>query len=61
MKNVNKSELKISLLNSTCSKCGCVGLHACTGEPIIWTEDDKERLKKAIANMFGWGKNGKND
>lgn len=36
----------------TCSKCGCVGLHACTGSPIVWTEEDKERLKKALASIF---------
>lgn len=61
MSESNKSLLNNSLLNSKCSKCGCTGLHSCTGQPIIWTEEDKERLKKALANMFGWDKNGKND
>lgn len=60
MENLSKSELKISLLSSTCSKCGCTGLHACTGQPIVWTEQDKDNLKKALANMFQWDKNGTN-
>ncbi len=37
-----------------CSKCGCLGLHACTGHPIVWTESDKERFKKALAEIFKW-------
>lgn len=60
MENDNTKLLKNSLLNSKCSKCGCTGLHACTGQPIIWTEQDKDNLKKALANMFQWDKNGTN-
>lgn len=57
----NSELLKNSLLNSKCSRCCCIGLHACTGSPIVWTEDDKVRLKQALSDMFGWEKNGKND
>lgn len=43
---------KTNFLNFKCSKCGCTGLHACTGAPIVWTEEDKERLKKALDSIF---------
>lgn len=53
--------LEKALVNSQCSKCGCTGLHACTGKPIVWTQEDKDKLKQALASMFGWDKNGKDD
>lgn len=40
--------------SSGCSLCGCQGVHACTGQPITWTEDDRAKLKTALAKMFGW-------
>jgi len=43
-----------SLNKYKCSKCGCSGLHACTGYPITWTENDKKRLEKALAEIFKW-------
>jgi hypothetical protein len=39
-----------------CPLCGCTGVHACTGRPIVWTEEDKARLHDALADMFGWKK-----
>lgn len=39
---------------SGCSRCGCKGWHACTGKPIIWSEEDKKRFKEALSKMFGW-------
>lgn len=41
---------------SACHLCGCVGLHACVGYPVIWTEEDKLRLKEALSKMFNWEK-----
>ena len=34
-----------------CSKCGCVGLHACTGAPVVWTEEDEARLEDALRTV----------
>lgn len=42
---------------SACHLCGCVGIHACVGYPVVWTEDDKKRLKEALGKMFGWENN----
>lgn len=39
-----------------CHRCGCTGVHACIGYPVVWTEEDKERLKQALSKMFGWEK-----
>jgi hypothetical protein len=41
---------------SACHLCGCTGIHACVGYPIIWTEEDKLRLKKSLGKMFNWEK-----
>lgn len=41
---------------SSCHLCGCVGIHACIGYPVIWTDDDKKRLHEALSKMFGWEK-----
>lgn len=46
-KNINNFYEKFK-----CSKCGCVGLHACTGTPIIWTQEDKDRLNKVMLQIF---------
>ncbi len=35
-----------------CPQCGCTSIHACTGEPIIWTEEDEKRLDEALQKMF---------
>lgn len=36
-----------------CPKCGCDGIHACTGHPPKpWTEEDKARLQKALEEVF---------
>jgi hypothetical protein len=37
-----------------CSRCGCKGLHACMGSPVVWTESDIKRLNLALSKMFGW-------
>lgn len=34
-----------------CSKCGCVGLHACSGAPIHWTPEDEARLEDALRDV----------
>lgn len=39
-----------------CSRCGIEGVHACPGAPIVWTEEDKARLKEALSTAFGWDK-----
>ena len=37
----------------TCSQCGCEGLHACPGAPILpWTEEDKLRLEEVLTDVF---------
>lgn len=41
-----------SILKSKCSKCGSIGVHACTGYPIVWTEKEKKLLKEALASIF---------
>lgn len=43
--------------NGECSLCGCKGLHACTGKPIVWTEEDKQRLNDALKIIFEREKN----
>ena len=40
-----------------CSRCGCLGLHACMGTPVVWTQADKERLKKSLDGFFFKNKN----
>lgn len=36
-----------------CPKCGCDGLHACTGRPAQpWTEEDKAKLRSALEQVF---------
>lgn len=40
--------------NTICGQCGCEGIHACLGKPVVWTEDDKLRFKMALGDMFGW-------
>lgn len=36
-----------------CSKCGCVGLHACMGHfPKPWTPEDEARLENALREVF---------
>lgn len=37
---------------AVCHLCGCTGIHACPGHPIIWTEDDKLRLDAALKKIF---------
>lgn len=44
---MNKEQLSVEK-QLKCTQCGCTGLHACTGSPIVWTEADKERFKKAL-------------
>lgn len=32
-----------------CQRCGCTGLHACTGKLILqWTEEEKAQLSDAL-------------
>lgn len=55
LKDFNEEEKKKffeNLHNSACSLCGCKGLHACMGKPVIWTEDDKKRFHKALDGFF---------
>lgn len=37
-----------------CPKCGAVGLHACTGSPVVWTKEEEKRLDEAFAQIFGF-------
>jgi len=34
-----------------CSRCGCVGIHACMGAPVKWTEEDEARLEDALRTV----------
>lgn len=35
-----------------CPKCGCSGIHACMGQRVVWTEEDKARLDAALRQVF---------
>lgn len=54
--NEQKDLLKAMDNPSACHLCGCVGIHSCVGYPVIWTEEDKLRLKEALGKMFNWEK-----
>lgn len=47
-----KNKILNMVEHSECSRCGCKGLHACMGEPIVWTEEDKQKLHEALSKMF---------
>lgn len=51
-----KPIMSIDMEFAGCSLCGCKGIHACIGYPVVWTEEDKERLNKALGEAFGWNK-----
>lgn len=53
---LNNRENFSHIYNNGCSRCGCTGVHACLGYPVIWTEEDKERLKQALSKMYSWEK-----
>lgn len=36
---------------SPCAKCGVTGLHACPGAPVVYTEQDKQRLNEAVKQL----------
>lgn len=36
---------------SPCAKCGVIGLHACPGAPVLWTEQDAQRLNEAVKQI----------
>lgn len=42
------------IAHNGCHRCGCTGVHACIGYAVVWTEQDKERLKNALSDMFEW-------
>lgn len=36
-----------------CPKCGCTGLHACTGHPMReWTDEEKAHLENVLRDIF---------
>lgn len=37
--------------NVACPKCGVTGIHACTGAPVAWSEQDKKRLDDAVKQI----------
>lgn len=37
---------------SPCAKCGVTGLHACPGAPVVYTEQDKQRLNEAVKQII---------
>ena len=39
--------------NVACPKCGVTGIHACTGAPVAWSEQDKLRLADAVEKIRG--------
>lgn len=57
MKNIDVAIKEKSMTNSAyvCSKCGCEGLHACTGVPIVWTEKEIKDFKTALNKMIKRG------
>lgn len=36
-----------------CPLCGCTGIHACTGAPIVWTPADVNRFHSVLNEIFG--------
>lgn len=38
---------------SACSRCGCTGIHSCTGKPIVWSDGDVARFHAVLATIFG--------
>lgn len=36
---------------SPCAKCGVIGIHACPGAPVVWSEQDKQRLNEAVKQI----------
>lgn len=38
---------------SPCPLCGCKGIHACTGKPIVWSPEDVKRFHNVLSSIFG--------
>lgn len=41
------------LVGPGCTKCGSTGLHACTGQPPPWTDEEAARQVAAV-NALSW-------
>lgn len=38
--------------SSGCPLCGSRDIHACTGKPVVWTEEEEAELAKVMETIF---------
>lgn len=47
------SQLNPEIELTPCPKCGISGIHACTGQPIVWTPKKVLEFHSVLSEIFG--------